>query len=175
MRKADLTTRAIAGFVDLLLVIGLARLPDVIGFLAAVGYILVRDGLFLSQSIGKKVIGLTVAPADDAGKTISYRESIIRNVPLALAFLLFLVPYAGWVLGPLALAVEALTALGDERGMRIGDLLARTCTVPTAAVPEPEAPPAPVGTAEREAAAGPPESSAGAPPLSGPDAAPDHP
>lgn len=173
MRKADLTTRAIAGFVDLLLVIGLARLPDVIGFLAAVGYILVRDGLFLSQSIGKKVIGLYVASADDAGKTISYRESIIRNVPLALAFLLFLVPYAGWVLGPLALGVEALTALGDEWGMRIGDLLARTCTVPAAAAPE--APSAPVETSEREAAGRPPVDSAGAQPLAGQDAAPDHP
>jgi uncharacterized RDD family membrane protein YckC len=61
-------------------------------------------------------------------------------VPLAVAYLLFLVPYAGWLLGPLALGVEALTAMGDERGMRIGDLLARTYTVQAdAAVPVSEA------------------------------------
>ena len=167
MRKADLTTRAIAGFIDLLLVIGLARLPDVIGFFAATGYILVRDGLFFSQSIGKKVLGLSVASADDAGTAATYRESIIRNVPLVLAFVLSLVPYAGWALGPLALGVEALTALGDERGMRIGDLLARTFTVQ--ATTEPTAP------TEQEAATAPPGDNAGAPQQTGQDAAPDQP
>ena len=40
-----------------------------------------------------------------------------------------MVPYVGWVLGPLALAVEWLTAMGDEKGMRIGDLLANTWVV----------------------------------------------
>jgi uncharacterized RDD family membrane protein YckC len=129
MQKAELTTRAVAGFIDLLLVIGMARLPDVMGFLAVIGYILVRDGLFAQQSVGKKVIGLRVALTDDPGKAVSFRESIIRNVPLAVAYLLFLIPYAGWILGPLALGIEALTAMGDERGMRIGDLLARTYTV----------------------------------------------
>jgi uncharacterized RDD family membrane protein YckC len=60
---------------------------------------------------------------------MTYRESIIRNVPLAAAYLLFLLPYAGWVLGPLAVGVECLTAIGDERGMRIGDLLAQTIVI----------------------------------------------
>ena len=138
MQKAELTTRAVAGFIDLLLVIGMARLPDIMGFLAVTGYILVRDGLFHAQSVGKKVIGLRVALTDDPGKSGSFRESIVRNVPLAIAYLLFLVPYAGWLLGPLALGVEALTAMGDERGMRIGDLLARTYTVQAnAAAPVP--------------------------------------
>ena len=144
MQKADLTTRTVAGFIDLLIVIGLARLPDVIGFLAATGYILVRDGLFDQQSVGKKVIGLRVLPVDGPAQTVTFRESIIRNMPLAAAFLLFRLPYAGWVLGPLALGVEGLAALGDERGMRIGDLLARTFTSqPDAAgAPAPAAGPA---------------------------------
>jgi uncharacterized RDD family membrane protein YckC len=133
MRKADLTTRAVAAFVDLLIIIALVRLPDVIGFLAAAGYLLVKDGLFERQSIGKKAIGLRVQSSDSPETAVSYRESIIRNVPLAAAFLLFFIPYAGWVLGPLALAIEALTALGDERGMRIGDIIARTVIVQTAA------------------------------------------
>jgi len=148
MQKAELTTRAVAGFIDLLLVIGLARLPDVMGFLAVIGYILVRDGLFAQQSVGKKVIGLRVALSDDPGKAVSFRESIIRNVPLAVAYLLFLVPYAGLILGPLALGVEALTAIGDERGMRIGDLLARTYTVQADAA-------LPVTTAQAAASEGP--------------------
>ena len=53
MQKADLTTRAIAGFVDLLIMIGLSRLPDVLGFLSASGYILIRDGLFRGRAPAK--------------------------------------------------------------------------------------------------------------------------
>jgi uncharacterized RDD family membrane protein YckC len=129
VQRADPTTRAVAGFVDLLIVIGLARLPEVLGFLSITGYLLVRDGLFDRQSIGKKLVGLRVASSEDAGAGVTYRESIIRNAPLAAAYLLFLIPYAGWVLGPLVAAMECLVAVGDERGMRIGDLLARTVVV----------------------------------------------
>lgn len=129
MQRAELTTRAVAGLVDLLLIIGLARLPDVIGFLSATGYLLIRDGLFDRRSIGKKLIGLRVLSSEDSAPATTYRESIIRNVPLVLAYFLFLIPYAGWILGPLALGVEGLTALGDKAGMRIGDMLARTQVV----------------------------------------------
>ena len=129
MRKADPTTRVVAGFIDFLLVLALTRLPDAIGILSATGYVLVRDGLFAGQSVGKKLIGLRAASSDAPHGAASYRESILRNTSLALAYLLFLVPYAGWVLGPLALSVEGLVALGDERGMRIGDLLAGTWVV----------------------------------------------
>jgi len=126
LRKSDLTSRAVAGFVDLLIVIGLARLPDVIGFLSVSGYILIRDGLFDRRSIGKKLIGLRVVSSENRIPAVTYRESIIRNVPLVVAYLFFLIPYAGWALGPLALGVECLVAIGDERGMRVGDMLART-------------------------------------------------
>jgi len=126
LQKADLTTRAIAGLVDLLLIIGLARLPDVLGFLSAAGYILVRDGMFDRRSIGKKLIGLKVVSSEGRLSPQAYRESIIRNVTFAAAYALFLIPYAGWVLGPLMLGAEGLTAMGDDRGMRIGDMLART-------------------------------------------------
>lgn len=129
MRTADLTTRSVAGFIDLLLITGLTRLPDVTGLLSAIGYILIRDGLFVRQSVGKKLIGLRVAPADGPDQALAFRESIIRNMPLAAAYLLWLIPFAGWLLGPLVLGIEYVTALGDERSMRIGDLLARTIIV----------------------------------------------
>ena len=132
MQKTDLTTRAVAGFIDLLIIIGLTRLPDVIGFLSASGYLLIRDGLFERRSVGKKLIGLRVISSDDPEFVITYRESIIRNVPLVIAYILFLIPYAGWILGPVAFGIECLTALGDDRGMRIGDMLARTGVVPLA-------------------------------------------
>lgn len=126
MRKADFTSRSAAALVDLLIIIGLARLPDVIGFLSATGYILIRDGLFEHRSIGKKLIGLQVVSSEAQGLAPTYRESIIRNLPIAVAYFLFLIPYAGWVLGPLVLGMECLTAIGDGAGMRVGDMLART-------------------------------------------------
>jgi uncharacterized RDD family membrane protein YckC len=135
LKRADLITRAVAGLVDLLLVIGLARLPDVIGFLSAAGYILIRDGLFDRRSIGKKLIGLRVLSLEESGPAATYRDSIIRNVTIVLAYFLFLIPYAGWILCPLVLGTEGLTALGDRAGMRIGDILARTQVVPEASVP----------------------------------------
>ena len=129
MQRADLTTRAVAGLVDLLLIIGLARLPDVIGFLSAAGYILIRDGLFDHRSIGKKLIGLRVVSLEDSVPASTYRDSIIRNVPLVLAYFLFLIPYVGWIFCSLALGAECLIAIGDKMGMRIGDMLARTQVV----------------------------------------------
>jgi uncharacterized RDD family membrane protein YckC len=132
LQRADLTIRAIAGLIDLLIISGLARLPDVFGYASATGYILIRDGLLDRRSIGKRLLGLRIVSAEDPGTAAGWRESIIRNVPLVIAYFLFLIPYAGWVLGPLALGVEYLTALGDEQGMRIGDLLARTRVVPDA-------------------------------------------
>lgn len=150
MRIADLTTRAVAGFIDLLLVIGLTRLPDVIGILAAVGYLLVRDGLFPQQSVGKKLIRLRVVSADRPELPLRFRESILRNTPFAIAYLLWLIPVAGWVLGPLVAGLEYLVALGDERSSRIGDLLART-----EVMMEPLASPAAASATEPEPAAGP--------------------
>ncbi len=137
MQRADRITRAVAAFIDLLLIIGLARLPDILGFLSASGYILIRDGLFDRRSLGKKLIGLHMTSSEDAGPAVTYRESIIRNFPLVAAYCLFLIPYAGWVLGPAAFGAECLAALGDARGMRIGDMLARTVVVSDA--PDPAA------------------------------------
>ena len=150
MQKPDITTRAVAGFIDLLIVIGLTRLPDVLGFLSASGYLLIRDGLFERGSVGKKLIGLRIISSDDPDFAVTYRESIIRNVPLVLAYALFLIPSAGWILGPAAFCVECLTALGDGRGMRIGDLLARTCVI--SAVPAGPAAPGPAAAAAPEKA-----------------------
>ncbi len=158
MQKADLTTRAVAGFVDLLIVIALGRLPDILGFLSASGYILIRDGLFRGRSAGKHLIGIGLCRDEDDGTEagITYRESIIRNVPYEAAYILFLIPYAGWVLGPAALVVEWLVALGDDRGMRIGDMFARTRVVqpmPAEDAPRPVSLPLTTATATQEPSA----------------------
>lgn len=158
MQRADLTTRAVAGFVDLLIILALVRLPDVIGLLAGAGYLLARDGLFERQSVGKRLVGLRVVSCDPPAAPVSYRESIIRNTTLAAALLLFSIPWAGWVLGPLALAIEGLVALGDERGMRVGDIVARTLVVAEPAV----RPDGPAQTPDGQTGGGPAEGPGGA-------------
>ena len=45
MQKADITTRAVAGFIDFLLILGLTRLPDVLGLLSASGWIFLASGV----------------------------------------------------------------------------------------------------------------------------------
>jgi hypothetical protein len=45
---------------------------------------------------------------------------------LAIGYLLFFVPYIGWVFTLLILVLEGLLVIGNERGMRIGDELAKT-------------------------------------------------
>lgn len=138
MQRSDLITRGIAAFIDLLLILALTRLPDVLGVAAAVGYVLLRDGILDRRSIGKRLLGLHVAPSEGGGETITHRESIIRNSTLAVAYLLFLIPYIGWIPGTLVIAAEGLAAAGDDRGMRIGDLIARTWIVlPVVAVETP--------------------------------------
>jgi hypothetical protein len=84
--------------------------------------------------------GLRVISWEESGPAATYRDSIIRNVPIVLAYFLFLIPFAGWILCPLVLGMEGLTALGDRAGMRTGDLLARTQVVLDAPVKEEKKP-----------------------------------
>jgi len=58
--------------------------------------------------------------------TAGFRESIIRNVPFAVAQMAFIVPYVGWILSAVIIAFEAVLIIGNEQGRRIGDELADT-------------------------------------------------
>lgn len=128
--KADVLHRFIAKFVDLLIVAALVRLLPPVGFFAGITYLLVADGLWAGQSIGKRVIGLRAIRWRD-GRAASFRESILRNAPLAAGLFGALVPYLGIVLLAVVLLLEALLVIGNERGLRIGDELATTQVVPT--------------------------------------------
>jgi hypothetical protein len=55
-----------------------------------------------------------------------FRESIIRNLPLAFAYLLVPVPYVGWLLAGAVVMLEALLLIGNEQGVRLGDEIAGT-------------------------------------------------
>lgn len=130
---AGILNRIIARSIDFLIVGALFEIAPKAGFFAGIVYILIADGLFEGRSIGKKLIGIRVVLCD-ASVACSYRESILRNLLFALGFLLFVllreIPLLGWLLSAvipvLILSVEGLIIIGNEKGMRFGDEIAKT-------------------------------------------------
>lgn len=123
--KADVLHRLIAKFVDLLIVAALVRLVPPVGFFTGMTYLLIADGFWAGQSVGKRIIGLRALRLAD-GRPASFRESILRNAPLAAGMFGVLIPYIGIVLFIALLAFEVLLVVGNERGLRIGDELGAT-------------------------------------------------
>lgn len=126
--KANLLNRFIAKFIDLLIVGALLKLLPQIGFLAGLTYLLIGDGLFDGRSLGKKIIGLKVILIEK-DKGCSFRESIIRNLPLGMGYFLFSIPWIGLIFSLIIFAFEGLLVIGSEEGARIGDEIAKTQVV----------------------------------------------
>lgn len=123
--KARVLNRFIAKFVDLIVVATAGQVVPPVGWLAGLAYVLIGDGLTGGQSLGKRLIGLqTVIPR--SREVSGFRESIVRNLPLALAYLLFPIPYIGWALATALVLLEALLIIGNEQGLRLGDEIAHT-------------------------------------------------
>lgn len=123
--KANVLNRFIAKFVDVLIVIAAGKVVSPVGWVAGLVYVLIADGFAGGRSIGKRLTGLqTVLPR--TREVAGFRESIIRNLPLGCAYLLFPVPYVGWALASVLTGFEALLVIGNDQGLRLGDELART-------------------------------------------------
>lgn len=123
--KAQVLNRGIAKLIDLFIVAAAGQMPVPVGFLGGLAYILIADGFAGGRSIGKRLIGLqTVLPG--RRETAGFRESIIRNLPFAVAQAAFAVPYVGWVVSAAIIAFEAVLILGNEQGRRLGDEVAGT-------------------------------------------------
>ena len=123
--KAHVLNRLIAKFVDVIIVAAVSRLVSPVGWFGGLVYVLIADGFSGGRSIGKRLIGLqTVVP--HTRQVSHFRESIIRNLPLAAAYLLFAVPYLGWGLAMAIVVFETLLIVGNDQGLRLGDELART-------------------------------------------------
>lgn len=123
--KADVVHRFIAKFIDFLIVAVLARVFSPVGFFAGMTYLLIADGLFQGRSAGKRLIELQTLRSD-TGTAVAFRESILRNVPLAVAYLCLTIPYIGWLAGGLIVLIEALLVIGNLHGHRVGDEIAKT-------------------------------------------------
>lgn len=123
--KAHILNRFLSKFVDLLIVLAVGTVVPPVGWLAGLAYVLIADGFSGGQSLGKRLIGLqTVIPRAQA--VSGFKESIIRNLPLAGAYLLYQVPYLGWVVAAAIAGFEALLIIGNDRGLRLGDEIAHT-------------------------------------------------
>lgn len=123
--KAQVLNRGIAKLIDLFIVAAAGQVIVPVGFLAGLAYILIADGFAGGRSIGKRLIGLqTVLP--ERREAAGFRESIIRNLPVAVAHLAFAVPYVGWIVSVAIMAFEAVLILGNEQGRRLGDEVAGT-------------------------------------------------
>jgi hypothetical protein len=123
--KAQMLNRGIARLIDLFIVAAAGQMLVPVGFLGGLAYILIADGFSGGRSIGKRLIGLqTVLPGQR--EAAGFRESIIRNLPFAVAQVAFAVPYVGWLISIGIIAFEAVLIVGSEQGRRFGDEVAGT-------------------------------------------------
>ena len=125
--KAGILNRLVARIIDLIIAAAFSMLLYPVGFFAGLTYILIADGFFDGRSLGKKLINLRTIKSD--GELCSYKESVLRNITLACGYLFFFIPYVGWLCTLAVVVVEVLIILGNEKGLRIGDELAKTIVI----------------------------------------------
>lgn len=125
LSKASVFNRAIAKAVDFIIIGALFEVIPKIGYFAGVAYILICDGLFEGRSIGKRIIGLKVVLRETM-RACTFRESVIRNFPFAIGYIFIVVPFVGFIFSVIILLLESLIMIGDEKGMRFGDIIAKT-------------------------------------------------
>lgn len=116
--------RAVARGIDIVILYALQDPLPKSGWAVGLAYLLVADGLFGGQSLGKKVVGLRVITKD--GLPCGIRESLLRNSPLALGYLFYQVPFVGKLIFGAALLFEFVVALGNKEGARMGDEISGT-------------------------------------------------
>jgi uncharacterized RDD family membrane protein YckC len=135
LTAAGFFDRFIARTIDLVIVVALYEIIPTIGYFAGLVYLLIADGLFEGRSVGKRLIGLKVVLAE--GMNCGYKESIFRNFPFAVGFILCgifgAVPLIGWLMSfiiiVVILAFESLVIIGSDDGKRLGDEIANTQVV----------------------------------------------
>jgi uncharacterized RDD family membrane protein YckC len=130
VKSASLLLRAIAKILDFIIIAAATEVIPKAGFFAGLAYLLIADGLFDGRSLGKKIIGLRVVTAD-ADQPCSFRDSILRNSIFGIGYLLYKIPWFGWVFIVITMVLEFIILLGSKNGMRLGDEIAKTRVVAT--------------------------------------------
>ena len=139
LEKADHLERVVARMIDFIIVVALLEIVPRVGYFAGLTYLVIADGLFEGRSVGKMLIGIKVILINGADKAVAcgFKESIFRNLPFAVGYILFGIfngiPIIGWLLSfavvTLIPAFEYLVMTGSEIGMRFGDEIAKTRVV----------------------------------------------
>jgi uncharacterized RDD family membrane protein YckC len=132
LSRECILNRYIARTIDFLIAAAMVLVLPPVGPLAGLLYILIADGFKGGQSPGKQLIGLKVVLVD-GDRPITFMESILRNIPFAIVYLFFIIPFLGWILliiiGIPILLFESYLVCTDEKGRRIGDTIAQTMVV----------------------------------------------
>lgn len=131
--KTSVLNRCLAKSIDICVVIFLNTVfPHVVGALMGFLYMLVEDGLFAGQSLGKRMLKLKVIHVKD-GLPCTYRESAIRNAPVGVATFFAIIPFWGWILAVLVgiplIIFEIYLMMSREMGLRLGDVMADTLVI----------------------------------------------
>lgn len=129
-RRAGLLLRIAAKIIDFILIAAVAELIPKAGYFAGLAYLLLGDGLFDGRSIGKKLIRLQVV-SSETGAPCTFKDSILRNLPFGAGFILWKVPWIGWLFPLSVSGLEFVLLLGSKDGRRLGDELARTEVIET--------------------------------------------
>lgn len=127
-KYSNLFFRTMAKIIDLVIVFILWEIFSKAGLLFGFLYFLISDGLFKGKSIGKFFLRLKVINSKK-DKPADFRDSIIRNMPLALAILFLKLPILGIVAFIVVFTFELIIAIGDQNSNRLGDYLANTSVI----------------------------------------------
>ncbi len=127
-RAASLLLRTAAKIIDFILIAAVIEIIPRAGYFAGLAYLLLGDGLFDGRSIGKKLLKIRVISTVTNGPC-TFRDSILRNCTLAAGYILWSLPWIGWVFILLASGLEFVLVLGSREGMRLGDEIAGTVVV----------------------------------------------
>ena len=126
--RAGLLVRTVAKILDFIIIAAAVEIVPKAGFFAGLTYLLIGDGLFNGQSLGKKLVGLRVVSADSR-QPCTFRDSILRNGIFAIGYLVSRVLWIGWILIIIIAALEFIILLGSKDKMRIGDEIAKTIVI----------------------------------------------
>ncbi len=139
LEKADHLERVVARMIDFIIVVALLEIVPRVGYFAGLAYLLIADGLFEGRSVGKMLIGIKVVFSNvlDTPRACGFKESIFRNLPFAVGYILYGIfsgiPLIGWLLSFAVITLipvfEFLVMTGSETGMRLGDEIAKTRVV----------------------------------------------
>ena len=125
--KVDVGNRVLAALIDGVMSYIIGFIP-IIGAIVGAAYMLLRDGLFEGQSVGKKVMKLQVVTEGDV--KADFAVSARRNVIFAIPIVFMIIPVLGWVIAPILsiviLVIEFLKVINEPKGRRLGDTWADT-------------------------------------------------